>query len=249
MLFRRVKKHVKDHDWFAVWVDFVIVVIGVFIGLQVANWNESRQERQRETHYLQRLDKELDVIRDRLNAGVEVFSRSVRNIDGLLQARRDFAVGNTEALPDDDWMIEALETVTSGRIPAGSPAAFNEMVANGALETLRSDALRQALFEYDDFAKIARAGWATIRDQQHPSTNALTPLVDVTAPEQLAAMVMTGGLDMTPVDFDRQRFLTAAEIGGHLGILLRAQTNQYALVARQLELAEAIEAILAEELR
>ena len=45
MLLRRITKHVKDQNWFAVGIDFCIVVIGVFIGIQVANWNDVRQQR------------------------------------------------------------------------------------------------------------------------------------------------------------------------------------------------------------
>ena len=45
MLLRRVTKHVKDQNWFAVGIDFCIVVIGVFIGIQVANWNEAQADR------------------------------------------------------------------------------------------------------------------------------------------------------------------------------------------------------------
>ena len=44
MLLRSITKHVRDQNWFAVFLDFVIVVVGVFIGLQVANWNEARVE-------------------------------------------------------------------------------------------------------------------------------------------------------------------------------------------------------------
>ena len=39
MLFRRIKTHVKAENWFAVGIDFLIVVVGVFIGIQV--WNEA----------------------------------------------------------------------------------------------------------------------------------------------------------------------------------------------------------------
>jgi len=42
MLLRRITKHVKDQNWFAVFIDFIIVVVGDFIGIQVANWNETR---------------------------------------------------------------------------------------------------------------------------------------------------------------------------------------------------------------
>ena len=45
MLLRRITQHVKEQNWFAVGIDFVIVVIGVFIGIQVANWNDARQQR------------------------------------------------------------------------------------------------------------------------------------------------------------------------------------------------------------
>ncbi len=41
MRLRRVTEHVKAQNWFAVGLDFVIVVVGVFIGIQVANWNEA----------------------------------------------------------------------------------------------------------------------------------------------------------------------------------------------------------------
>jgi hypothetical protein len=40
MLLRRITEHVKSQNWFAVCIDFCIVVIGVFIGIQVSNWNE-----------------------------------------------------------------------------------------------------------------------------------------------------------------------------------------------------------------
>jgi hypothetical protein len=43
MLLRRVIENVKAQTWLAVSLDFVIVVVGVFIGIQVANWNDARQ--------------------------------------------------------------------------------------------------------------------------------------------------------------------------------------------------------------
>ncbi len=52
MILRRISAPVKDQNWFAVGVDFVIVVIGVFIGIQVSDWNASREDRSNETLYL-----------------------------------------------------------------------------------------------------------------------------------------------------------------------------------------------------
>lgn len=45
MILRSLNKHVKDQNWFAVGLDFLIVVFGVFIGLQVGNWNDAVRDR------------------------------------------------------------------------------------------------------------------------------------------------------------------------------------------------------------
>ena len=42
MLLRRISTHFKNQDWFAVTLDFLVVVVGIFVGLQVDNWNQSR---------------------------------------------------------------------------------------------------------------------------------------------------------------------------------------------------------------
>ena len=55
MILRSVTKHVRDQNWFAVGLDFLIVVVGVFIGIQVANWNEERREEALGVAYLERL--------------------------------------------------------------------------------------------------------------------------------------------------------------------------------------------------
>ena len=48
MLLRRLSTHLARQDWTAVVLDFLIVVLGIFVGLQVSNWNESRKERAEE---------------------------------------------------------------------------------------------------------------------------------------------------------------------------------------------------------
>lgn len=55
MLLRRITEHIKAQNWFAVTLDFLIVVFGVFIGFQVDNWNEARKEAAQENTYLVRL--------------------------------------------------------------------------------------------------------------------------------------------------------------------------------------------------
>ena len=45
MILRRITKHVKDQNWFAVCLDFFIVLAGILIAFQITNWNEAKSER------------------------------------------------------------------------------------------------------------------------------------------------------------------------------------------------------------
>lgn len=59
MILRRISQHVKDQNWTAIAIDFVIVVVGVFIGIQVSNWNAERVLRAQEATFLAQLRAEI----------------------------------------------------------------------------------------------------------------------------------------------------------------------------------------------
>ena len=47
MILSRAIEHLKRQHWAGAFIELVIVVLGVFIGIQVTNWNQARIERQR----------------------------------------------------------------------------------------------------------------------------------------------------------------------------------------------------------
>ena len=61
MLLRSITKHVREQNWFAVALDFFIVVAGILIAFQITNLNEARQERQRTERLFERLEVSLGV--------------------------------------------------------------------------------------------------------------------------------------------------------------------------------------------
>jgi len=68
VLLGRLTLHVRNQDWFAVWLDFVIAVVGVFVGLQVSNWNDALRVQSLEKPYLTRLSEELQANVEMLEA-------------------------------------------------------------------------------------------------------------------------------------------------------------------------------------
>ena len=139
MLLRRITKHVKDQNWFAVGIDFVIVVVGVFIGLQVANWNDAQSNKAELRTSLERLDKEITH-----NSGL---------IDHVLvyyqEGQADMTLGR-EALSACDYSPEgqaALERLFFDLIedvqPNFATVALDQIADQGRYQALLSPAFQQ----------------------------------------------------------------------------------------------------------
>jgi hypothetical protein len=59
MAIRTLARRARDHDWMGFLFEILIVVIGVFLGLQVSNWNQDRMDSARGREYLQRIQGDL----------------------------------------------------------------------------------------------------------------------------------------------------------------------------------------------
>ena len=59
MILRRVISHFRHQEWTAIAIDFVIVVIGVVVGIQVSNWNEELETRRKAEVFTARLTADL----------------------------------------------------------------------------------------------------------------------------------------------------------------------------------------------
>ena len=59
MLLRRTIKHLRNQDWSAVVLEFVLVVLGIFVALQANTWNEARKDRIDEHQFMSRLHDDI----------------------------------------------------------------------------------------------------------------------------------------------------------------------------------------------
>lgn len=59
MILRRLADNLRAQNWASVAIELVIVILGVFIGIQAANWDQGRQERRETRQLLSQLDPEL----------------------------------------------------------------------------------------------------------------------------------------------------------------------------------------------
>jgi len=144
MIFRRVITHMKNQHWTGVFIELVIVILGVFIGLQASNWNQARESAVRRAAALKRLHDESE-------QDVAYFKKFVGLYDGF-NADRSQAIRRLLA---DDWkaanadrMSEAILTISF--YPAAAPprSAYDEVIASGSFGSLGDANLRKSITNY-----------------------------------------------------------------------------------------------------
>ena len=64
MLLRRITEHVKTQNWFAVGIDFFIVVIGVYLGVWIGGYQERSALRERQVQVVDALRQDMVHIAD-----------------------------------------------------------------------------------------------------------------------------------------------------------------------------------------
>lgn len=144
MILRRVIDHVKHQNWTAVALDFVIVVTGVFIGIQVSNWNAAQADRQRAYGYLER-------IRDDLDADLDGHINRVRFWSDVIAQGRlalDYAASD-EADGTSDWKI-LLAYFQASQVGEHitTDSTYEELKSAGELRLIGDPALRDQLAYY-----------------------------------------------------------------------------------------------------
>jgi len=179
MLLRRITQHVKDQNWFAVGLDFLIVVFGVFIGLQVANWSAARADRADERTFLNALHQDIveaeQISRRILNIRITAFNDLESAVDILFErtAWRDLsnaectAIGNAHIAGVIWTDLPSL----SGLRDAGRTGILRDEVLLQNLATLMQ---RQ-----EAMGKIIEAVQITTVDlpRVHPDLFEITPVI------------------------------------------------------------------------
>lgn len=170
MIPRRVYEHVKAHNWFAVGVDLAIVVLGVFLGIQVSNWNAARVDARAAATYLEDIAADInadlteisrvaDSARTRISAATYVLRQA-----GEADLANSATLSRTNALdvfsgseryeipdiaPPPEAERDSLWPLATGIYAYdNNRSAYDALIGSGRIELIDERAISGALREY-----------------------------------------------------------------------------------------------------
>ncbi|WP_109259472.1 hypothetical protein [Hyphobacterium indicum] len=145
MILQNISRAIREQDYYAVALEFVIVIAGVVIGFQITAWNGERVADERETALLVRL-------RDELETDQRERARSLNNsfrlerLRGAVEVMRGDAGADLTALQCN---AIATSNYYSDASAGASVPAMEELLSDARGLNLISDVgLRQALADY-----------------------------------------------------------------------------------------------------
>ena len=142
MLPRRIANNLKDQNWTAIGVELLVLVIGVFMGLQVDNWNDSRIERNAVKTYYDRLIQDLRTNEHSLQSHQAYYQNVKANGEAALSALQT-AQNNL----DEQFLIEAYQATQIWHT-VFNRAAFEEILSVGEMNTIPDIEARERLANY-----------------------------------------------------------------------------------------------------
>ena len=139
MIQRRFIERLRTHDWFAVALELLIVVVGVFLGMQVTNWNAERISRRTAQSYVERLREDL--------------ARNERTLTGRIAYYRQVKVHALATLAAFESPKEAhgetflVDAYQASQIlsPVIDKSTYLELISAGAMNTIPSVAVRRRI--------------------------------------------------------------------------------------------------------
>ncbi len=158
MILRRLTKHVKDQNWFAVALDFIIVVAGVFLGIQIGNWNADAALSRKAVVLERQLVFEL------ADEAIEYRARLLYFRDVQANAEQVLAdAEGTLTLSDADYLIKAFRATQFNRM-VKRRYAFDEIVSLGIGLRLKNRAA------FADAANYYPEAWVNVASEETQSS-------------------------------------------------------------------------------
>lgn len=167
MLLRRVIKHVTDQNWFAVLIDFLIVVVGIYVGLQVQQWSIEQAEIKQERQYLERI---LADVNRSIVSNKSTLEYNLKHVDSIWQAYQSLNKCELVTQNQRDQFATGMFNIGKFIGTTYNMGTVNEMQSAGNFGLIRNSKIRDLLNKIAGHREFDQVLLPTISSRVGPST-------------------------------------------------------------------------------
>jgi hypothetical protein len=138
MILRRLSQALKQQNWTAIWIEFILLVAGVFLGIQVSNWNEDRANQKLAKILTERLRADLKIEAWSYEFQIQYYQEVLSNAEKAL----DVLEGRSKE-SNEQFLISAYRA-TQYSLPSRRRATYDEMTSTGTISLITNPQLRDA---------------------------------------------------------------------------------------------------------
>lgn len=198
-MLKRIAQFIRNHDWFAVIVEVLVVVVGLLLAFQLDGWRETLAEREQERTYIDRLIADVEADLPKIEYAVELQTIRLGFIELLMKAAGDPMI----AADDPIVFLAAIDQAAFTYTPTLTTHTFENLRSTGDLRLIQSEDVKNALFSYYDFDESQRQ----YRSLQLTTEFRHFELVAGVLTEEQALFVQDAAPIITPNELDEVREL------------------------------------------
>jgi len=144
MILRRISDALRRQDWFQVVIEVLIVIVGIFLGLQVQNWYEEQGERELEQSYLARLHADTD----QLIEIADSFTNSTKRISGYMTELTQMLLDGDDGSAMTQLHCNSLDYSHIYVTRIVSLPTLNELLSSGQILLIQNEEIRKLISEF-----------------------------------------------------------------------------------------------------
>ena len=144
---KQIARYIRDHDWFAVGVEVLVVVIGLLVAFQLDDWRQDWAERRQERDYVGRLISDVQTDVPDIEGAIALGQMRLELVDFLVRVSTEPEAASAMPVLFMGAISQAAYTYT----PQLTSHTFENLRATGDLRIIRDESLKDALFAYYGF--------------------------------------------------------------------------------------------------
>jgi hypothetical protein len=239
MILRRLSQSLKQQNWTAIWIEFILLIAGVFLGIQVANWNEAQQDIKRESEFIARLDRDFQKIDARLADNISKWEEITTAQLHVLEDLNGYKQQGSWTRPKSE-ILQDLNKIFNSRIPAPRSATYVELLSAGQLGLLRDSKLRDVLLEYDMQVGYSQTAYNILVQRAEPQMATIVPHLEFDRNKNADIDSLDVQNDIVWIDVDLVELAADPKLKVALNMYASASRNQLFVIKLQQEKALAV---------